>query len=218
VVAIVDVFWSAFEAAAAVVASDEVRASWTTPSALDGYDVGGLVAHLFVATERTASVLEAEEPAGPGVVVVDVAGFYGPNRMSSPADRTAGLPAFLRDDGARRAAAGRDAVVDAFMELPRRLRPLLGAAAPDRLVPVVQVKGGAARLDDYLRTRVVELVVHTDDLLCSVALPAPELAEDVLDAVTSLFVELAVARAGGRGVLRGFARAERADVDVLRVL
>ena len=99
-----------------------------------------------------------------------------------------------------------------------RLRPLVDAAAPDRLVPVVQVRGGAARLDDYLVTRVVELVVHTDDVACSVGSPVPDIPADALSVVTSAFVELAVARSGSRAVLRSFARRERAHADTLRVL
>lgn len=213
-----DALWSALDAAVAVVRRDEVRAAWTSPSALDGLTVGALVAHLLIAAERTALVLEAPAPETGAVRVVGVAEFYGPNRIDDVADLADGLPALLRRGAQDRAAAGFEAVTDELARLGGRLGPLVDASAADRLVPVVQVPGGAARLDDYLTTRVIELVVHTDDVACSVGITLPEVPGDALAVVTASFVELAVARAGSRAVLRSFARRERASADVLRVL
>lgn len=216
--AVADTFWRALDAAADAVARPEVAAAWTGPSALDGLSVGGVVAHLLAATERTALVLEADPPAPADTRVVGLAEFYGPNRIDDRSELDDGLPALLRSGAEARAADGATAVVGALAALAPRLRPLVDAAPPDRLVPVVQVRGGAARLDDYLVTRVVELVVHTDDVACSVGLDLPDLPPDVLATVTSAFVDLAAARSGGRAVVRAFARSERAGADVLRVL
>jgi hypothetical protein len=45
---------------------------------------------------------------------------------------------------------------------------LLKAAPADRAVPVIRLAGGDVSLQDYVRTRVLEVVVHGDDVACSV--------------------------------------------------
>jgi hypothetical protein len=214
------VFWSAYGSAKAVVTATEVRDVWSAPSVVDGYSVGGLAAHLVAATGRLAEVLEADPPdaASSGVRVVGIPEFYGANRIATDDERTAGLHGFLVADANGRADTGPGPVVAAFVGLEPRLRPQLASADGGRLVPVVQVQGGAARLDDYLVTRVVELVVHADDLACSVGLPEIVPSAEVVATVTAAFVDLAVARSGSLPVVRAFARRERADGDVLRVL
>ena len=110
--------------------------------------------------------------------------------------------------------------------LPMFARPSLGlrrpkrtipGADPGRLVSVLNVRNGATTLEEYLRTRVVELAVHGDDLAVSVGLryEVPPVAADV---VLGVCLELARARSGDLAVLRAFVRRERADADVLRVL
>ena len=216
--ALADALWSTLAAAEDAVAQPEVAAAWDGPSVLEGLRVGALVAHLLIAAERTATVLEAEPPAPAGTRPVGLAEFYGPNRIDERAELDEGLPVIVRDSAAARAKAGPGEVVAQLASLAPRLRALLDAAPPDRVVPVIQVPGGVASLDDYLVTRIVELVVHTDDLACSVGFDLPDPAPEVLAVVTGAFVELAVARSGPRAVLRAFARRERADPDVLRVL
>lgn len=213
-----DALWTALDAATDVVRLPEVAAAWDEPSALEGLTVGALVAHLLVAIERTALVLEADPPSPDDVRVVGLREFYGPNRIDDTTQLAEGVPAALRQGAASRAEAGPDAVVAELVNLAPRLRPLLEAASDDRPVPVIQVRGGAARLDDYLVTRVIELVVHTDDIASSTGLLLPDVPAEVLAVVTGAFVDLAVGRSGSRAVLRAFARRERADDDVLRVL
>ena len=213
-----DALWSALDAAVDVVRSPEVAEAWEDDSVLEGLTVGGLVAHLLVATERTALALESDPPAADETRVVGLREFYGPNRIDDAEQLAGGVPAALRQGASSRAEQGCEAIVGELAALPARLRPLLDAAPPDRLIPVIQVRGGAARLDDYLVTRVIELVVHTDDIACSVGVAIPEITPDVLHVVTSAFVDLAVARSGARAVVRAFTRTERAGADVLRVL
>lgn len=213
-----DALWTALDAAIDVARLPEVTEGWDDPSALDGLTVGALVAHLLVATERLALVLEADPPSVDEVRVVGPREFYGPNRIDEPAQLAEGVPAALRQGASSRADSGADVVVSDLVALPARLRPLVDGAPDDRLVPVIQVRGGAARLDDYLVTRVIELVVHTDDIACSTGQLLPDVAPEVLSIVTSAFLDLAVGRSGTRAVVRAFARRERADGDVLRVL
>lgn len=65
--------------------------------------------------------------------------------------------------------------------MPPPLRP----EAPSRALDMRPLVPAAVRLGDFLRTRVLELVVHADDLAASVALepptPTPAAADVALD-------------------------------------
>jgi hypothetical protein len=75
----------------------------------------------------------------------------------------------------------------------------------------------ALLLDEYLKTRIVELVIHLDDLTRSLDLPMRELPEASRIAVDVL-VDTAVLRHGTAGVLHALARRELDTVEALRVL
>jgi len=103
-----------------------------------------------------------------------------------------------------------------------RLETRLPAEPLDRRMPAV---GGAViGLDEFLRTRLVELAVHSEDLALSVGLPVTDagvaeegVAEAVAEAV-DVMVGAARVRHGDAAVLRALTRRERDDVDALRVL
>ncbi len=93
------------------------------------------------------------------------------------------------------------------------------SAPATRAVPVLRLRGRQVALRDYLRTRVLELVVHGDDVVCSVpGLTVPDPPRSAVRVSLGVCLELAEARVGGLAVLRGFTRAERSQPGVLRVL
>jgi uncharacterized protein (TIGR03083 family) len=198
-----------------LMASPEVAAGWDRPSALAGMTTGALCGHVSGAIARAEDVLDGPEPTDASVV--DLAAYYGVNRVDDRAQLEDGIHPFVRDDGAKRAEVGPAALAESFARLLDRLGSKLAEVRADRLVPVIQVRGGASRLEDYLRTRVVELVVHGDDLAVSAGVgwspPAP-----AVDVALGVFTALARARSGDLAVLRAFARAERSEPEVLRVL
>ena len=107
----------------------------------------------------------------------------------------------------------------ALLESCRSARSTLAVRLPtipaNRAVSVVRIAGGVVSLRDYLRTRVLEVVVHGDDLVASVkGCDAP----DPPPAAVEVCLELARAQLGDRAALRAFTRAERADPDALRIL
>ena len=175
-----------------------------------------LAGHVLVATARLEAVLAEEPRADP--TVVDLAGFYGPNRVDEPGQADAGLHA-AHPGGRRRRRRdpGPDAVAAELRAVLDRLRAVLPAADPDRLVSVVNVRHGATPLDAYLRSRVVELVVHGDDLAASVGL-AYEVPPAAAEVTLQVCLELARARSGDLAAIRAFTRRERAEPDALRVL
>jgi hypothetical protein len=79
-------------------------------------------------------------------------------------------------------------------------------------VVLVTWQGWALRRDDFLLTRLLEIVVHTDDLAVSVAVPTPEFPDDAFAPVRDLLVRLAANRHGQSAVISTLTRRERSRV------
>ncbi|MGH8997101.1 MAG: maleylpyruvate isomerase N-terminal domain-containing protein [Acidimicrobiales bacterium] len=213
---LVATFFSAAPPARRLLACDEVAAAWDRPSALAGYTVGGLAGHLHRATSRTEHLLSEPEPAS--ARVVRPAEFFGAARIDTDIDRDNEFQRSVRAVGEEVGTRGPAALATAFANLLERLRPLVASTPPGRLVAVLTIPDAATRFDDYLRTRIVELVVHADDLAASVGVQAPDPGADATEVVVGVLVELARARSGDLGVIRGLARSERAEPGSLRAL
>lgn len=104
-------------------------------------------------------------------------------------------------------------------DLPGRARraPRGRAGGPSRACPPVPREPGA--FGDYVRTRVFEVVVQGDDIVCRIpgmSVPDPPLA--AVDVSLVAGIELAGARVGDRETLRASTRAERVPAEALRVL
>lgn len=198
-----------------LVGSEAVTVSWELPSAVDGFSVGALAAHLYSAIRLLEFALEKPEPSS--ARVSDVAEFYSLNRVEDRSGLQDTFHVDIRADAAKRSERGPKALAEQFEALVGRLRGVLAEQPMTRLVPVWRIEGGATQLSDYLLTRIVELVVHADDMAASVDMTT-ELPHDASSAVFAVFVELARARFGDIAVLRAFARRERGDAEVLRVL
>jgi uncharacterized protein (TIGR03083 family) len=212
----VPAFFSACELALGVVGSEQVAERWEDDSALDGFSVGALAAHLYTAIRRLESALAQPEPTAPRVVA-RIADFYGPNRIDEIGQLDDAFHVAIRAEGAERAGRGADTVAEKLEALIGRLQADLAGQTMTRLVPVLRIESGATLLSDYLRTRVVELLVHADDLAASVGIDL-EPPPDAVSSAFTVFLELARARSGDVSVLRAFTRRERADPETLRVL
>lgn len=186
------------------------------PARSKGSRVGGLAGHLYTSARRLEQALDQPMPASP--VVVGLAEYYGINRIGQTDDLGEGLHPIIRMDGEQRADVGAESLATRFAELVARLEARLPEEPPDRLIPVVRVADGVTPLDDYLATRVVELVVHSDDVAASAGRPALTIPSVAASVAIELFVTLARARSGDVEVIRAFTRQERAVPGVLRVL
>jgi uncharacterized protein (TIGR03083 family) len=212
----VPAFFAASEMAVGVVGSAPVADRWEVDSAVEGFTVGGLVAHVYSAIRLLESALQRPEPDSPRVRV-GIPEFYGLNRVDNRDRLEDGFHAALRADAEKRAGRGPADLASRFEELIDRLRCTLSAEPMTRLVPVWRIAGGATPLADYLLTRVVELVVHADDLAVSAGMEV-DVPGEAASAAFAVFLELARERSGDVAVLRSFARRERGDPEVLRVL
>lgn len=169
-------------------------AATTEPSVLDGWSVGDLVAHLG----RAMDALAAVQPTPDGTVPLSLGEYLGGYARSADeiAQTTRELAAQIVQDPLtavdRRAEA-------AFAKLTS-----LREAGPD---PVVQARRGPIHLSEMLLSRLLELVVHADDLVRSTTLGgegaddepgrgANPLDADALHVAARTLLEIAVDRGG----------------------
>ena len=72
-------------------------------------------------------------------------------------------------------------------------------------------------LDDFCRTRLIEVLLHLDDLAVSVGVPCPDTDEEGRAIVIDVLMGIARMRHGDREVLQALARDERRTVVVFPV-
>lgn len=156
-------------------------------SGLPGWDVRLLVVHIAGQIRAVPDRLGASAPADRAVPVIGLSGW---------AVSTAGLAERL-DQGVRRdARAHQDAVAFLEREAGRLGAVLDDAVRPDR---IVRLSFGTMRALDFAVTRLVELVVHSDDLARATG---TEVALDrgAVAAVVRLLADALAAKAPGGSV------------------
>jgi hypothetical protein len=208
-----ELFVAAGDAAARLIASDDVAARWNEPSALAGYTVAGLAGHLARAVLQVGSYLDRPAPpAGhplddaPGYFVI-VLGDHDP--VDSDLHRT------IRERGQQVAAQGPAALARQLTAVQRELEDRFDAEGMDRLVTVRE--GVVLTLEGYLATRLVELVLHLDDLALSVDREPEAVPDGAYDVVAGVLARIAARRAGGLATVRSLARSER-QPEAIRAL
>ena len=185
-----------------------VAAAWDAPSVLAEQTVGGLAGHLARgAIWVVGDYLDEPEP---DAAMFDSADDYfaaftaGVSEASNRA---------IRERGAAVAAAGPHAVAAQAAAALTALETRLPAEPPDRLTVVV---GGATmRLDAYLVTRVIEQVVHLDDLARSIGrdgFPTPD-ANVRLALATGAWAGMQ--RSGAAAMIRALFRDDATALPVL---
>lgn len=202
--------------ARAVLASPEVAGRWESPSALAEMTVGALAGHLL----RAATTLHASLASTPGGgSSFDAAGYFlSIEGLAGPGGIDLGSPlhAGIRQRAMSEGAGGAGDVLARWDETASRLADALRSESPERVVAARE--GRPMTLGEYTVTRLVELVVHTDDLAASVGVDAPPFPSDAYDLVVGCLVEMAVRRHGPGAVVRALTRRERDTVEALRVL
>ncbi|MEV0484735.1 maleylpyruvate isomerase N-terminal domain-containing protein [Streptomyces sp. NPDC050508] len=206
-----EAFAQAADIAGELLADPAVAAAWDRPSALRHYSVRGLSGHLFWPELALPGLLAAPVPAEP---VIPLREYYLERVTWLDADADAPVSGRIRQGGETTAADGHAALHARVHEALVLLRTELPKAPASRPVRVPSWGDWSLELDDFLLTRLMELVVHADDLACSVGLPTPEFPEQVTAPVVALLARLAVRRHGPLDVIRGLARAERAPASI----
>lgn len=192
-----------------LVASSEVAERWTEESALPGFSVGGLAGHLIRAALTVDTYLDRPEPEDGKPV--SVAAYYA----NLDPDVSSPFHAGIRQRGEELAAGGQGALVEKLDRLITRLSERLTTEPPQRLMSVAGDR--PMRLDEYLITRIVELVVHADDLAVSVGRETDMLSPSALNLTIAALVDVARYRHGDLAVVRALSRRERDTSAALRV-
>lgn len=203
----------AADVAVALIGDDAVAARWTAPSALAGFTVGGLAAHLGAQVRNVGAALAADLPAHAEVRTLPQ--HYGAVAwLGRPVDAPANQA--IVDSGEEAAAGGPAAVLERVTTVLADLRDRLPGEPGDRPV-LLPWTGWALRLDDLLVTRMMEIAVHDDDLAVSVDRPTPVLPDEVFAPVAALLTDLAARRHGQAAVLRALSRRERAPETIAAI-
>ncbi|MGX1131683.1 uncharacterized protein (TIGR03083 family) [Streptomyces glaucescens] len=152
-----------------------------SPTRLGDWTVRDLAAHVTMALETVSRNLERDEPAKAELTLLEW--------PFATADRAADIA-----DGTRQLAEANPDLDALYGRTGQRLTEALATAPGTRLLAA---RTGAMPLDDYLVTRTVELVVHTDDL--NAAVPGLEIPYDrqALAACTRLLADALAAKAPG---------------------
>jgi Mycothiol maleylpyruvate isomerase N-terminal domain len=204
-------FLDAAATAVCLLERPELARHWAEGSVLAEFSVAGLAGHLFRGMSTAERYLGEPEPSEAGISAASYfATVIRSADVSDPAHQA------IRARGEEAAAGGPAALARDARATLERLTPRLGGEGPGRRV---RVAGGLVlTLDEYLRTRVVELVVHADDLAASVGVePLPPQPAATAVAI-GVLVGVARVRHGDMAVLRALARRERDPVGALRVL
>lgn len=202
------VFLDALEQFLAFVDRPPVATAWEAGSALPDYTTGALVGHVLSATSALERYLDAPPPTAPPV---PRGAYYAGVAKPGAAPE---LHAGIRQRGAAQAAGGHPAAMAAFRALRGRLVDRLAAEGEDRALVVAY--GLPMRLDDYLETRIVELVVHQDDLAVGLGVNAG-LAPAAVAVASDHLLEACRERHGGLEVLRALTRPGRTAPETLCV-
>jgi len=188
----------------------EVAASWTLESSCAGMSVGGLARHLASQPVNAAALLRHELPEAATAETVAVLEHYARASWLQE-DSDGATNRSIRAEADREAAEGPDAARALVSQARADLEAVLADAPPTTYVPW---QGWKLATDDFLVTRLMEMVVHADDLASSVQLPTPTFESDVLDPVFRLLTALAVRRHGQDAVVRTLTRPQRAPSTV----
>ncbi len=199
----VEQFHAAGLTAIELIAAELVGSRWHEPSVLDGYQVGGLAAHLGRGVVTVEAYLDADPHTSSGSPID--APTYFATALGDHDPLNSEFHAEVRRRGARAAAGGQAALVAELIAAQARLaaRPL----DPD--LPITVLGGMVMSLSSYLETRLVELVIHTVDLADSVDLPTPPFDGSVWEVVAATVTETARLRNDPRVMALGLARSDR---------
>jgi uncharacterized protein (TIGR03083 family) len=162
---------------------------WSAPSALPGWTIAELSAHIHTVARSARSLTDAPADSAPLTPLVYMGGY------AAAADDIAA--------GARDVAAPVESSPDALREIiaasfAQATDVIEGFGAGN---PVVLAPRGPIRLGDYLATRAIEMAVHADDLARSVPdVPAPAVPRTTARLAVRTLLEAMTERAPGRAV------------------
>lgn len=202
-------FAVAAKTALELASAPEVVARWTEESACEGMTVGGLAHHLLEQAGNTVRLLQMNPVAEPSIGLLDH--YARAAWVTTGPDDDANVA--IRETADTGASGGPERVLE---QAARALELLPSALETHRVPDQVHIpwQGWSLTTEDFLTTRAMEIVVHSDDLAASVGLPTPEFPDDLVAEVLRLLAGVAVRRHGQAAVVRALSRPQRAPESV----
>lgn len=198
--------------AVAVLGEARVSSRWNETSALPLYLVSGLAGHLAGQVGVVLKVLEGAGAAEVEGSVVSGADFIVQGRwIDAPPDSE--VHEHIRRSGDQYAQHGpADLVTLARRQLSIIERELSGR----RLDEPVKFPWDSPHLslEDLLINRMMEIVVHVDDLCASVDIPVPEFPTEIGESVLNLLLAVALRREGAHRLIQSLTRPDRLTVPL----
>ncbi|GGU33711.1 maleylpyruvate isomerase N-terminal domain-containing protein [Lentzea flava] len=187
----------------------QVTEKWDEPSALPEFGVSGLVGHIGYQALPVPSMISS--PVGDEPVVSLMEHYARANWTELEVDSE--FHTRIRAGGEKLAAEGQDALCDRFEQTLDELGESL-PGLDNRPVRMPHWGPWAVSLDDYLVSRLMEFVVHSDDLAVSVGVDTPEFPRHVNETVIDLLTRMSLNRHKAVDLVRALSRKERAPRDI----
>jgi hypothetical protein len=189
-----------------LVSAPEVAEAWGAEAALPGMTIGGVTRHLVSQPETAVEFLRIQPPP-PHAPVVSLAELYERTDWFAAAV-DAEENTSIRDDFNELAAGGQENSLAVLEQALTDLPDALAAAGDTTYVPW---QDSCLATDDFIVVRLMEIVVHADDLAASIGRPTPAFDDDVLHPALALLAMLGARRHGQDAAVRALSREERAS-------
>lgn len=201
-------FWSCYRLVGPLVDSDALAERWEDESVLRAFSVKGLAGHLVRVGWAVLDYSRGEVTDGSPIPAEQyyrtVLARMGPQEHREVITR-----------GEEVAGDNPAALRESYREAGRQVETFLAEADANRLIKVFG--GLVMRLEDYLQTRIVEALVHLDDLALSLDLDPPEPPRTAYDIAIDHLIRVARLTHGDRAILTALSRRERDHLDALRI-
>jgi hypothetical protein len=202
-----------FSRAAGIVADlvrrPEVGGRWDLESACAGMTVGGLANHLGDQVVLAVRLLGAGASDQETITLDEH--YARAAWVREDLDGETNIA--IRDSSDDDARAGQDALVARVGAEVVRIPDVMRSVRPDTPV-LIPWQGWAVTAHDLLTTRMMEMLVHSDDLAASVGVDTPTFPDEVAERVLGLLTRLAVRRHGQAALVRALSRPQRAAASV----
>lgn len=190
-----------------------VARRWADESACADMSVGALANHLAAQAHHVHVLLSADP--GDADPISAVEHYRRAAWVTAGHDGDANVD--IRESGEGEARSGPDDLAERvgrdLAALPGALEPVLaGRRHPDTVL--IPWQGWSLSSADFVLTRTMEVLVHSDDLAASIGVQTPRFPDGAADAVLALLASVAADRHGQAAVLRALSRPQRASGSV----
>lgn len=189
--------------------SARVRQRWLDESACTGMTVGGLAHHTVAQLNHLIRLYAADAAESEPIGVLDH--YRRAAWANSGLDDEVNVE--IRTGADEQAKDGPEALVAGSVAALEALPAALARVADDDPV-LIPWQGWALTAHDLAVTRLMEMVVHGDDLAVSVGIDTPEFPADAVRLVVELLAAVAMDRHGQAAVVRALSRPQRAPTSV----